>query len=175
MKKIILTFIFTIGFNSSLNAEETATAAVTPTTPKQVCDALAKAAAADNFQAFQEWTAMPGMMCDGEKECKSKDCPMHKKGKGKGKGMAMGECKGGDKHSMHGMNFEKKFHEMHAKEMEKLKGLNCKDEKIAGDHAWVEVSSQDNEIRLVPFRLVDGKWKFDMHAYRAFYHQGMMK
>ncbi len=161
-----------------------ATTEMSATNPKQVCEALAKAAAESNFKAFSEWTAMPGMMmgADGKscpmmsegKECTDNNCPMHKgpKGKGmaKGKGQMMHDM--GGMGPMHGMNMEEGFKKMHEKEMERLKDLNCKEEKIAGDHAWVEAISQ-NETRLVPFKMVEGKWKFDMRTYHSFYHPPM--
>lgn len=161
MKLFLVTFLMTA---TALAADTAKTTETSTTTPKQACEALAKAAAEDNFKAFSEWTAMPAMMdhegmaCD-HKKCKDKNCPMHKKGK---------------EHHHAGMPSEEGFHKMHQKEMARLKDLSCKDEKIAGDHAWVEAISQ-NESRLVPFRMEDGKWKFDIHAYHAFYHSKMMK
>lgn len=146
-------------------------------TPTQVCEALAKAAMDNNFKAFTDLAAMPMMGHDGKgchmdgKECTDKNCPNHKKGKGKGKGTEdmQGSCEMHGMMGMHGMNMEEGFKNMHEKEMARLKNINCKGEKIAGDHAWVEATSE-NESRLVPFKMVDGKWKFDMRTYHSFYH-----
>jgi hypothetical protein len=184
MKLVLVSLLLSA---TAMAAETTAPAIteVTATTPKQVCEALAKAASENNFKAFSDWTAMPGMMMGAngkscpmmgeEKECTDKNCPMHKEGKGKAKGMAKGKAPMhpmGGMGQMHGMNMEEGFKKMHEKEMERLKDLNCKEEKIAGDHAWVEAISQ-NETRLVPFKMVDGKWKFDMKTYHSFYHPAM--
>lgn len=195
--KILLT---TLLFSLSAMAAETApskTEATAPTTPKQVCEALAKAAADNNYKAFTELSVTPPCMRDGatcteknctmhsdkectekncsmhaKKECTDKNCPMHKKGKK----MAKGE-KGHHHHHHHhmmGMGSEEDFKKMHEQELARLKDLTCKDEKIAGNHAWVEAASQ-KETRLVPFKLQDGQWKFDMHTYHAFYHETEMK
>ena len=181
--EVLMKFFFAcLFFSLSTMAAETAPVIakeLAPTTPKQACEALAKAAAEDNFTAFAEGTAMPPMIHEGmaghdkscpmmdhkDKKCTKKNCPMHKEeGKHAMPGM----------HGMHGMPTAEDFHKMHEKEMERLKTLTCKDEKIAGDHAWVEAISQ-NETRLVPFKLVDGKWKFDMHTYHSFYQPQLTK
>ena len=180
--KLLLTILM---FSISAMAEETTPAAtpeVTFTTPKQVCEALAKAAAADDFKVFAEWTAMPQMMHPEGKNGSGKSCPMmaHKGKECKDKKCTDKDCpmhKGekGYKHAgMHGMPSEADFHQMHSKEMARLKDLSCKEEKVSGDHAWVEATSQ-KETRLVPFKMVEGKWKFDMHAYHAFYNPPMNK
>lgn len=182
MKLLLLSLLLSA---TAMAAETTtpATAEVTATSPKAVCEALAKAASENNFKAFAEWTVMPGMMMGAEghscsmmgeaKECTEKNCPMHKGHKmAKGKGPKHGMKGMPEGHDMHGMNMEDGFKKMHEKEMERLKGLNCKEEKISGDHAWVEATSQ-NETRLVPFKMMEGKWKFDMKTYHSFYHPPM--
>lgn len=175
MKLLLVTLLFSVAAIAAETKTETTATTTEPTTPKQVCEALAKAAAADDYKSFSEWTATtPCMMGDcgkscpmmghDAKDCTKKNCPMHKKGKGQAKAAT---CP----HHMHGMaGGEEGFHKMHEKELARLKDLTCKEEKVAGDHAWVEAVSQQ-ETRLVPFKLQDGKWKFDMHAYHAFYHQ----
>lgn len=170
MKLIIASLFLALSANA---AESTTTSA--PSTPKQACELLAKAAAEDNFKAFSELTAMPSCMMGGEgktcpmhhgdKECTDKNCPMHKKEKG---AKQAASCP----HHGKGMGSEEGFHKMHAKELERLKDLTCKDEKIVGDHAWVEAASK-TESRLVPFKMEDGSWKFDMHTYHAFYPHKM--
>jgi hypothetical protein len=193
MKTLLLTLLLTA---SAMAAETPAavtttgkpeTVAPVATTPKQACEALAKAAAEDNYKAFQDMTAMPSMMghsCDmkgdtgnacAHKECTDKNCPMGKHGKGMAKGKGKGKGMGMDHSAMQGMmHSEEGFHKMHAKEMERLKDLACMDEKISADHAWVEVKSQ-NETRLVPFKKVEGQWKFDIHTYHAFYQPPVSK
>ncbi len=172
LKTILATLLFCM---TALGAETTPT--VTATSPKEACEALAKAATADDFKAFSELTAAAGMMgmhgmtCDnkdcpmkGKHDCTGKNCPMHQAGKGKAKGKDCG--------TTHGMNMEERFHKMHAKELERLKDLTCKEEKVVGEHAWVEAMSQ-KETRLVPFKMVEGKWKFDIRTYHSFYRGPM--
>lgn len=120
--------------------------------PKQVCENLAKAATENNYKAFTEWTTMGAGPMMGMH---------HGKGMMGGKGMKKGDW------GM-GAPTPEAFEKMHKEQMAKLKALGCKDEKIAGDHAWVEATS-NNEVRLVPFIKQDGQWKFDMHTYRSFY------
>lgn len=204
MKYILFTLIFS---TFALAAETTPPAPEAPAnlSPKQVCEALAKAATDNNFEAFSNLTAMPmmaaggmhgheGMPCDGkscpmhkgekgmakgdhnapcpmhakggEHKCNGKNCPMHKGGKGMAKGDHNAPCP-----MMEGKPGEG-FAKMHEQEMKRLKALVCKDEKIAEDHAWVEATSQ-NETRLVPFKKMDGQWKFDMRTYHSFYQPPM--
>ena len=196
MKMFFATLVFSL---SALAAETTpaTTETAAPSSPKQVCEALAKAATENNYKAFTELSVTPPCMRDsasctekkcpmhgdkectnktcsmhGEKGCTDKSCPMHKKGK------KMAKAEKGHHHHHHhhmmGMGSEEEFKKMHEKELARLKDINCKEEKIAGNHAWVEAASQ-NETRLVPFKLQDGQWKVDMHTYHAFYHETEMK
>ncbi|MEY4615412.1 MAG: hypothetical protein RJB66_372 [Pseudomonadota bacterium] len=176
MKLIIASLFIALSANA---AESTITSA--PSTPKQACELLAKAATEDNFKAFTDLTAMHTCpmhhskkdctdancpMHHDKKDCTDKNCPMHKKGKDY---KHAGTCP----HHGHGKGSEEGFHKMHEKEIERLKDLTCKEEKIVGDHAWVEAVSK-NESRLVPFKMQDGSWKFDMHTYHSFYPHAKM-
>lgn len=154
MKRLIIVSLFISV--TSLAADTPAANEMSTGTPKQVCEALAKAATENNFKAFMELSAMP--MGYG-RDCLDKT----RTGKNKGKQAPQDHC------GMHGKNMEGGFQKMHEKQMDRLKSLSCKDEKIVGDHAWVEATSKE-EARLVPFKMMDGKWKFDMRTYHSFYH-----
>ena len=174
MKLLITTLLFSL----SAIAAETAPSTPAPATPKEACEAIAKAAVENNYKAFGDLTTMHDcgenwdakscpMAGKHHKECTDKNCPMHGKAKKKAnkKDVAYHHH-----HHMHGMPSEEGFHKMHEKELSRLKDITCKDEKIAGDRAWVEAVSQ-NEARLIPFKKKDGQWKFDMHTYHSFYHE----
>lgn len=179
--RILMSLLF-LATAACASGTKTATTAVdtksttATTTPKQACEGLAKAAMDGNYAAFKDLTVMPMMWCkDGEKcpmmgsgTCSDKTCPMHKHGKKRGKD--------GGRHGHHayghpeGLGSEEGFKKMHENEIARLKDLACKDEKVAGDRAWVEATTQ-NETRLVPFRLMEGQWKFDIKTYHSFYHR----
>jgi hypothetical protein len=63
------------------------------------------------------------------------------------------------------------FEKMHKENMAAIRDMTCGSELIAGDRAMVTAMSKDEE-RLIPFIQKDGKWKFDMKTYRAFYRDG---
>lgn len=154
---------------TSLLLSATAMAAETPAgsapiqsthSPKQICEEIVKAAVDGNYKEVLALTAQP-------------TCPKHrmgaKQGRPKGASQKVMPMAGMDCcMSMHNLMSEEGFRKMREKEMERIKDINCREERIAEDHAFVEASSQ-NKTRLVPFKKVDGQWKFDLHAYHAFY------
>lgn len=147
MKKLITLFLF-------ISATALAADPIneTPTnTPKEACEAIVKAGIDDNFKAFMELTIVP---------------TGHDKEKNKNQNGRQDRC---GIPGMNEKNLEKGFHKMHEKHLELLKSISCKDEKIAGDRSWVEATSKE-ESRLIPFKVADGKWKFDMKTYFSFYH-----
>lgn len=155
MKKLITLFLFISA--TALAADPINPINEAPTnTPKEACEAIVKAGIDDNFQAFKDLTIMP----TGH-EKNSSD-----KGKNKNQSGRQDRC---GIPGMNEKNLEEGFHKMHEKHLELLKSINCKDEKIAGDRSWVEATSKE-ESRLIPFKIADGKWKFDMKTYLSFYH-----
>lgn len=145
MKKLITLLLFISA--TALAADPTNEMPVG--TPKEVCDAIVKAGIDDNFKAFMELTIIP----------KGHDKSQPQQGSQDHCGVP----------GMNEKNLEDGFHKMHEKHLELLKSTSCKDEKIAGDRSWVEAISKA-ESRLIPFKMVDGKWKFDMKTYLSFYH-----
>lgn len=67
-----------------------------------------------------------------------------------------------------GKSPQKKFAKMHQDYLTEIQNISCTEEQVAGDHAIVTATSQD-EQRLIPFVQQEGSWKFDMKTYRAFY------
>ena len=67
---------------------------------------------------------------------------------------------------------EKNFDKMHKDKMTSLKDLTCGTVTMAGNHAFVEATSQQ-EKRLIPFIEHGGTWLFDVATYKTFYrHAG---
>lgn len=63
---------------------------------------------------------------------------------------------------------EQRFDKMHVKFMDKIKGISCGTEHIAGANAFVEAET-DGTKRFIPFVKVQDAWKFDAKTYMSFY------
>lgn len=141
MRKLI-TLCFFISA-TAFAAESSATSKGSTDTPREVCEAIVKAGIDDNFKAFMELTIIPKSHHGSKDHCGTP--------------------------GMDEKTLEEGFHKMHEKHLDLLKSINCKDEKMVGDHSWVEAASKE-ESRLIPLKMVDGRWKFDMKTYFSFYH-----
>lgn len=62
-----------------------------------------------------------------------------------------------------------KFDKMHTEFMDKIKGINCGTEHIAGTNAFVEAETNGTK-RFIPFIKVEDNWKFDAKTYMSFYN-----
>lgn len=109
-------------------------------TPTQVCSQLVAAAKANQFEKAQSLMHMPEH--------------------------GMKNAAGSRSQKMQKAGFDK----MHSTYFSAIKDMTCASESIAGMHAVVTASSQ-NEKRLIPFVQDKGDWKFDMKAYRAIYSE----
>jgi hypothetical protein len=135
-------------------AKPTSDAQVSDKSPKDVCNTLAEAAKKDDFQAFTQWTTGFGPR-GGQAGEAGRDMPMRNPSK-------MNKRK----------NMQSQFHQMHKDQLARLKDLSCGSETIAMDHAFVEAESK-GEKRLIPFKMMSGKWMFDAHTYMSFYRESM--
>lgn len=121
--------------------------------PREVCDRLVQAAKKDDFALANQWTYELAGSMPSESQA------------GTAGGEAMSGQPSGSPESMNGLSRE---------QLASFKDLNCGSERIAGDHAFVEVKGKD-QSRFIPFvKDTSGIWKFDARTYMSFYRNSMM-